>query len=296
MVPELQKFQKEYMSSDVDLPIPQCYHARYNTDNDTLTQSVLVLENLKTRGYLGCEFHKGLTLQQAQAALEAVARLHALSLCLKVKEGTPLDERYPFLFQTARASDSYQQLVERGLPQLARFLERRPGLEPVLENLTALRPNTKDIIAALLAPEEPLALITHTDFWCNNLLFTEDNTCAILDWQMVTYSRPTNDVALLLVSSLPTELRRNNTDSLLDTYWNALTETAFRLKVDIQSELGYDRQKLATDFRKSLLLALLLCIGSVDVALGDPLTEQRLLDVLHDLHSDGILTMDILDQ
>lgn len=296
VVPELQKFQKEYISSDIELPIPQCYHARYNTDSDTLTQSVLVLENLKMRGYSGCEFSKGLTLPQAQAALEAVARLHALSLCLKVKEGVPLDERYPFLFQTARASDSYQQLVERGLPQLAHFLERRPGLEPVLENLTALRPNTKDIIAALLAPEEPLALITHTDFWCNNLLFTEDHACAILDWQMVTYSRPTNDVALLLVSSLPTDLRRNNTDSLLDTYWNALTETALRLKVDIQSDLGYDRQKLATDFRKSLLLALLLCIGSVDVALGDPLTEQRLLDVLHDLHSDGILTMDILDQ
>lgn len=299
VVPELRKFQKEYLPPDaphIELPIPKCFHARYSTDSDTLTQSVLVLENLKMQGYTGCEFSRGLTLKQTQAALEAVARLHALSLALKVKQGTPLDERYPFLFQTARASDSYQQLVERGLPQLAHFLERRPGLEPILESLTSLRPNTKDIIAALLAPEEPLALITHTDFWCNNLLFKDDNACAILDWQMVTYSRPTNDIALLLVSSLPTELRRNHTESLLDTYWKALTTNSLNLQVDIQSQLDYDRQKLSRDFRRSLLLALLLCIGSVDVALGDPLTEQRLLDVLQDLHEDGILTTDVLDQ
>lgn len=289
MVPDLRQLLAE---GNEDLPIPQCYHARYTAD----TESVLVLENLKQRGYQSVEFSRGLSLSQAESALEAVARLHGLSLALKVRDGTPLDERYPFLFQTARASDSYQQLVERGLPQLARFLERRPGMDAVLRSLDEIRPETKDIIAALLAPEEPLALITHTDFWCNNLLFTETDACAILDWQMVTYSRPTNDIALLIVSSLPTELRRDKTQHLLDHYWTALSSITQRLRVDIPSELGYNRQRLGEDFRRSQLLALLLCIGSVDVALGDPVTEQRLLDLLEDLHRDGILSIDVLDQ
>lgn len=43
--------------------------------------------------------------------------------------------------------------------------------------------------------------------------------------------------------------------------------------------------------RRSQLLALLLCIGSVDVAIGNSDAEQRLLDVLQDFHSEGILTM-----
>lgn len=205
---------------------------------------------------------------------------------------------YPFLFQTSKATDSYQQLVERGLPQLASFLERRPGLESVLQSLNSIRTNTKELISALLAPEEPLALITHTDFWCNNLMFkeTEDcNTiCNILDWQMVTYSRPTNDLALLLVSSVPSELRRLHTKSLLDDYWTAVTDCCNRLSVDIEKEHGYTRAKLKEDYRRSQLLALLLCIGSVDVALGDPLTEQRLLDVLHDLDKDGVLRPDFI--
>lgn len=279
------------------LSVPQCYHAHYSPaggtdDSPVPPESMLVLEDLRDCGYENAKFSEGLTLDQAKIALDAIARIHAHSLAMKVVDGQSLSERYPFLFQTAKATDSYQQLVERGLPQLAHFLESRPGLETVLETLLVLRPRTKDIISALLAPEGPLALITHTDFWCNNLLFRNRNgpECFILDWQMVTYSRPTNDVALLLVSSVPTELRRKHTELLLDTYWDKLNWTCSRLGLNIPKDLGYTRKDLDKDYRKSQLLALLLCIGSVDVALGDPLTEQRLIDVLEDLYNDGVLT------
>lgn len=218
---------------------------------------------------------------------------------MKIKEGRLLSERYPFLFQTSKASDSYQQLVERGLPQLSQFLERRPGLENVLESLNSIRPNTKDVIEKLLQPEEPMALITHTDFWCNNLMFKESDSgcyCSILDWQMVTYSNPTNDLALLLISSVPAELRRLHTESLLDTYWQTLTRTCNQLTLDVTKELGYDRDNLGKAYKRSQLLALLLCIGSIDVALGDPLTEERLLELLRDLDKDGLLNTDVANK
>ncbi|KAL1123216.1 hypothetical protein AAG570_002303 [Ranatra chinensis] len=299
VVPDLHEFQKEYLQegeSIIELPIPKCYHARYPSGDESPVESVLVLENMKHKGFSVAEFSAGLTTEQAESALAAVAKLHGLSLAMKLKEGKPLDAKYPFLFQTSRATDSYQQLVERGLPQLARFLETRPGLEHIMAALAGLKPNTKELIASLLAPKEPMALITHTDFWCNNLLFREDGECRVLDWQMVTYSRPTNDVALLVVSSLPTQLRRTRTQSLLDTYWKELTSVASRLGIDIQAQLAYSRQELASDFKRSQLLALLLCIGSVDVALGDPLTEQRLVDLLQDLYDEGILSRDVLNR
>ncbi|KYN39483.1 putative oxidoreductase dhs-27 [Trachymyrmex septentrionalis] len=307
VMPDLKEFNKRQLAKNdkydefenrILLPVPICYHAHYSPaggtdDSPVPPESMLVLDDLSYDGYNSVEFSKGLTLHQAMAALDAIARIHAHSLSMKVVDGQSLSERYPFLFQTAKATDSYQQLVERGLPQLARFLERRPGLETVLETLLVLRPRTKDIISALLAPEGPLALITHTDFWSNNLFFrtNRSNTdCYILDWQMVTYSRPTNDVALLLVSSVPTELRRKYTKTLLDKYWDKLNWTCLHLGLNIVKDLGYTRKDLDKDYRKSQLLALLLCIGSVDVALGDPLTEQRLIDVLEDLYNDGVLT------
>ncbi|XP_033324862.1 putative oxidoreductase dhs-27 [Megalopta genalis] len=309
VMPDLREFQKKQLAlentrenldkpgEEIPLSVPVCYHAQYmpaQETEDTLTtpDSILVLQDLRDSDFCNIKFRKGMTFDQTQVALEAIARIHAHSLAMKVVEGQSLSERYPFLFQTAKATDSYQQLVERGLPQLAKFLENR-GLGAILEALRILRPKTMHIISALLAPEGPLTLITHTDFWCNNLLFKEGPNgleCCILDWQMVTYSRPSNDIALLIVSSLPTDLRRKFTEVFLDIYWNALTSTCSRLGVDIPKDLGYTREDLSKDYRRSQLLALLLCIGSVDVALGDPDTEERLIDVLKDLHSEGVFT------
>ncbi|KAI5712529.1 hypothetical protein M8J75_009054 [Diaphorina citri] len=289
VVPDLLQFQKEN-NSVIDLPIPQCFYSEYNVEGSEL-ESVLVLENLKHRGFRSISFATGLTLMQCQVALEAISRVHALSLVMKYKHNLNLDEKYPFLFKTPKATDSYQQLVERGLPQLAAFLEDKPDLENILSSLQELRRRTKDTIAELLRPQDPLGLITHTDFWCNNLLFNEDSTqCMILDWQMISYSRATNDIALLLVSSLPSELRRKHTQALLNHYWQYLTHYSASLGLSIEEKLKYDRNQLGVDFRKSLLLALLLCIGSVDVALGSPDTEQRLVDVLQDLYDQGVLS------
>ncbi|KAE8741930.1 EcKinase 11 [Frankliniella occidentalis] len=284
VVPDL-----EALDPDQALPIPRCYFARYAPATDvSAPESLLVLDNLKAAGYKGQPFSLGLTLAQARAALASVARLHALTLVLKLRDpdARPLSERYPFLFAAERASESYQELVERGMPL--------PGMEAVARALARLRPLTKDLMTELLAPSGSLALITHTDFWCNNLLFKDQEgdgelQCAVLDWQMATYSRPTNDVALLLLSSLPTQLRRDNETDLVDTYWRTFTSTTARLGVDVEVEHGYDRRQLDADLQRSKLLAILLCIGSVEVAIGDPLTEQRLVDVLTDLHQDGAL-------
>lgn len=305
VVPDIETFKKGNLAegTDIPLPIPKCYYAHYSPGctepEPSPPESVLVLENIKPHGFVSADFSRGLTLRQATAAVEAIAQVHALSLSLKIKEGRILSERYPFLFQTSKASDSYQQLVERGLPQLSQFLERRPGLESILEALNGIRSNTKEVIENLLSPEEPMALITHTDFWCNNLMFKEGESgcvCSILDWQMVTYSNPTNDLALLLISSVPAELRRLHTDTLLDTYWETLTRTCGKLNLEISAELGYDRKQLGKDYKRSQLLALLLCIGSVDVALGDPLTEERLLELLRDLHTEGLLNTDVVNK
>lgn len=101
-----------------------------------------------------------------------------------------------FLFQISKATDSYQQLIEQGFPQLMKFLRKVSGYRHEITALEQIRPKTKSIIEKLLLPIEPMGLITHTDFWCNNLLLKENNgddsdnvNCAILDWQMITYSR-----------------------------------------------------------------------------------------------------------
>lgn len=134
--------------------------------------------------------------------------------------------------------------------------------------------------------------------------------CKILDWQMVTYSRPTNDLALLLVSSVAADLRRQYSESMLDLYWETMTEMCRNLGVDIEGSLNYNRQKLGEDYRRAQLLALLLCIGwlkiqkmncsyktwflgSVDLALGNAQMEERLIELLKDLHKEKLLNVNV---
>lgn len=178
---------------------------------------------------------------------------------------------------------------------MSKFLERLHGHGAELAALMNMRHRTRTIIEQLLQPVEPMGLITHTDFWCNNLLLREtiepdsDANCVILDWQMVTYSRPTNDIALLIISSLPSAVRRASTGVLLDLYYKEMRTNLDKLSVDLEMDLGYTRAHVDRDYRKSQLLAFLLCIGSVDIALGEQEAEQRFLDVLHDLFEQGIL-------
>lgn len=65
-----------------------------------------------------------------------------------------------FLFQISKATDSYQQLVEQGFPQLINFLKGVEGFTNELAALEAIRLKTKSIIEKLLQPIEPMGLVS----------------------------------------------------------------------------------------------------------------------------------------
>jgi hypothetical protein len=64
-----------------------------------------------------------------------------------------------------------------------------------------------------------------------------------------------------------------------------LQETAS--KVDV--ELPFDYGVIENEFKKSQLLALLLVIGSIDLALDSPGTEQRLIQALRDMAKEDLI-------
>ena len=278
----------QFCNSQFAWPIPACYYAKYRQGTD----SILVLQNLKHDDYQVKDFCTGLSLEEACAAVESIADIHAATLTYRIKENIDLVEAFPFLFHPEAAAQSYQQLLERGLPQLSSFLHTSedPQLHAVLAKLHKLRPKAQDIITDLLRPTSPISTLTHTDFWCNNLMFrnASPTQCSILDWQMATFSRPTNDIALLLVTSVSGEIRRTQTQHILDVYWDQLTNHASRLGLDIEAQLNYTKVDLLQEYQQSLLLAMLLGIGSVDIAIGQKETEDRLCQVLVDLSQDKV--------
>jgi Ecdysteroid kinase-like family len=115
ILPDLLAFQKEHLlpgCEPIQVSVPKCFHTHYvsqslNPDASPLQppESVLVLEDMRPKGFRSIPFTKGLTLDQAEAAVQSIAAVHALSLGLKVKEQVDINEKYPvscFKFQAGR--------------------------------------------------------------------------------------------------------------------------------------------------------------------------------------------------
>ncbi|OWR43933.1 uncharacterized protein LOC116769073 [Danaus plexippus] len=288
LAPALNKLAEDALGPGQGLPVPKCIKARL--PDEIGGDSELVLEDVTAVGFESADFAEGLTVERARSALNAAARLHALSLALREREG-PLDQRFDFLFPCERAAAGYLRLVRRGLPQLEAFLRGRTDCIEEAAAVSALSARAPSLLETLLRPAEP-APLAHADFWSGNLLFREINgesECIALDWQMVSLGRPMDDVALLLLSSLTPEMRRAYGDTLIEDYGNKLEAECARLGVT--SAGAVVRKGLKPDWPRAALRALLLCAGSVDVALGEPRAERRLLEAVRDLHAQGILAL-----
>lgn len=61
--------------------------------------------------------------------------------------------------------------------------------------------------------------------------------------------RPTNDLALLILSSLPSKVRRDNTQKLLNHYYASIKENLSKINIDIEVTLNYTKEKLLDDYK-----------------------------------------------
>lgn len=84
----------------------------------------------------------------------------------------------------------------------------------------------------------PSTLI-HSDLRADNLLFAPDGaSVALVDWQGCGVGPPAFDLAYLMSSSLPVELRRRHEDELLDQYRSCMSVEGIELTV-AQVRAGY---------------------------------------------------------
>lgn len=231
------KDKSETVRGLVEEICPVSYYAAH--DARSPEKSVVVLEDLRKRGFKTAESRVELDVDHCRSAITNVARFHAVSLAMKLEAQEKLNElknvaveiHYVdlpeqiefgekfFAVQNARAID---YLLSNGASEVpAEYL--RKIRKTVTENVVELS-------MRLVAPKEPTALICHGDFCRNNILFRYENGKAVeaklFDFQTFRYAPVSHDLSFFFYMNTTLELREKHFDDLLLLYHSTLIRTA----------------------------------------------------------------------
>jgi hypothetical protein len=161
---------------------------------------------------------RGATIEQAMLAQSELARLHAPAFGdASMAQADWLNRDAPM--NQALISALYAGFVDRYGDQIAP--EHRAVCERLVGSFDAY-------LAAEGAGDRIMGLV-HGDYRLDNMLFGEpgaDRPLTVVDWQTVTWGPAMTDVAYFLGCALPSGLRRDNYDTLLRAYHEALGSNA----------------------------------------------------------------------
>nr|CAD7406650.1 unnamed protein product [Timema cristinae] len=229
--------------------VPKCLHANLAFRND-----VIVLEDLQPAGFRMCDLAGGVgpRAQQtcATGASEELARYHALSLAMKLLEPEAfLRTRHQIrevifvqeaahLFSPSLETACKMAIGGLRISALQAGDDGGPLLLKAVKALEGQRGTIFNKMVGLVKPSEPFSVITHGDFWINNILFrykeegggrpaVED--VRLLDLQVARYCSPAIDILHFLYTSTFWDIRRRHYQELLRAYHQSLTAAFQRL-------------------------------------------------------------------
>ncbi|XP_026481014.1 uncharacterized protein LOC113387855 [Ctenocephalides felis] len=235
ILPAMMRFQEKFLIDDGRrfTSVPKCYLAR----ND-----IVVLEDLKHRGFKMVDRKLGLTVVQCSAILKELARYHALSLAMKHHFPEEVDQLRQTIAEGMFANENkewysgyYEAATKNAVAMVREALSNKDSCSKYLDRFRAFVETSDessffDRMVDLVAPREPLAVFCHGDCWTNNIMFKCSDAgnileICLLDFQMVRYGSLALDLANLLYICTSSTLRSKHLQNLLREYHNELFST-----------------------------------------------------------------------
>jgi hypothetical protein len=256
-------------ATEVPVRTPRCW---FVGDGDT---TPLLLEDLADQR-MGDQID-GITVEDAEATIDALADLHAAFW-----GSGRLAE--PWLASPAEGvfAAMIGQLVASGAPALAdRYADQVPG--EVMAAILDRAPAWTDVLARLV--EGPQTLI-HNDVRLDNLFFSSDGVPYLIDWQLPARSRGTQDVGYLLAGSMNPDDLSANWEPLLSRYHDRLLSRGVS---------GYSYDECVEHYRQNIVYPLgagMALLGDMDIGDGRGLGDCILVRCLrHIAELDSFATL-----
>ncbi|XP_023316390.1 uncharacterized protein LOC106652979 [Trichogramma pretiosum] len=285
VLPAYRQLEREAGVAESDLidVAPAYYGSRMSLDprqpDLADDDSLLLVENLCTRGYYNCNKAEGTDAEHAVKAMTELARFHAIGIAMKQKK--------PDLFREiversrkagidwGQMDEAYRILLDDFRTQLHDELKANLA---VIEERIAFSMGGK---AYSEEPSEPWATICHGDFWLNNMLFHKDEATGqvdavkFIDYQIYPYASPLKDVAFFVNSCLNEEAYERDTDEIVDAYYSQFVKWLQRLRCNVGP---YTRDAFDEELRRQALREFPLCAVAVkffDKSIAKPKGEAQ---------------------
>ena len=239
--------------------------------------AIIILEDLGAEGYKQERDENGnryLSKEKAILAVESIAKVHAASYMLQVKQKIDLNSNHPSLEKSAMlwTNEEMSSRLYAVRDVYCEFLQQSEKADsPVLLKRFRNTFNSEELLRKLCfercsSDEEGIICLQQGDFHFNNLLFKEEDgklKVKIVDWQLTYNGRSGGDISYLLMSSIHPDLFDAEEKNIKERYFNAFTKTFFSLQNHQEDKNNIVDEKLEMEYDRSLQLGFFFSCGNV---------------------------------
>lgn len=244
VLPALLQLQLDSGVPDQDLIshlAPRCYGARVSLQGDGPVDddAVILLEDMRQRGFAPGDRKAGLGLEQVKLVLEKLAVFHALPIALRRKrprvyEDTVLRACCDFHMG---AEESPKEDMDRFRRAILVNVEKSPEAAKHIDAVAKVVNEAKIMKGEKFPPiREPFATIFHNDLWTNNILVQMDGdspaNVAFIDFQVARINSPFKDILFFLFTSANMAVTTHHVDELFEAYMSSFRRCLSQVGVD----------------------------------------------------------------
>nr|CAD7435323.1 unnamed protein product [Timema monikensis] len=243
--PEYEKIQKEKkVPADKFLnAFPACYGARATRGEDVGQPvgdgALLLLENLKAKGYVTGDRQKGLDIRHSKLAIANLARFHATAIAIRNHKPQVFKDT---ILRACRPSNVTPPDEDEPKKEILENIKSIPDCKQHADKVEAVFEKTYFLSASSVIGSKAFKSIAHRDLWTSNMMFryAEDDVkrespigFKIVDFQVVAYCSPIQDLIFFLYTSTEMGLLVDHYDELIRVYYDSLIEFLQLLDCDI---------------------------------------------------------------
>nr|BBE28988.1 hypothetical protein [Stenopsyche marmorata] len=229
---------------------------------------MIVIEDHSANGFQKYDRLKPLDYDHLQLCITNLARFHATSFVLYSKDTETFQAVSSSFVQKLRSNDGTNSYFSRFVPPVVSLLDDQNDQNRIIRFVNSIL-NGRDPFSA----DEtcPYNVLTHGDFWINNLLFKyiegKVTDMRVLDWQTTRWASPIIDIAYIIFTGTDQATRANHYEEMLNLYYKVLARNITRMGSNIA--VCYPEHVYRDQIKRMMPFGLQIAIFGLPIVLSE---------------------------